>query len=60
MKADFNAFSVAQEQLDAAAELLGLDKATHELLRWPMHELKVTLFRCGWMTAAHRYFMHSG
>ncbi|HUU41228.1 MAG TPA: Glu/Leu/Phe/Val dehydrogenase [Desulfatiglandales bacterium] len=43
MKETFNPFSVAQKQLDDAAEKLGLDEATHELLRWPMHELKVTL-----------------
>ncbi|OGP63321.1 MAG: glutamate dehydrogenase, partial [Deltaproteobacteria bacterium RBG_13_47_9] len=34
---------MAQQQLDAAAESLGLDPATHELLRWPQRELKVTL-----------------
>lgn len=38
-----NPFSVAQEQLDAAAELLELDPALHELLRWPLRELHVTL-----------------
>ena len=31
------------QQLDHAAERLGLDAATHELLRWPMREIKVTL-----------------
>ena len=39
----FNPFAVAQAQLDEAAELLGLDPATHELLRWPLRELHVTL-----------------
>jgi glutamate dehydrogenase (NAD(P)+) len=39
----FNPFRIAQQQLDEAAEKLGLDEATHELLRWPMHEIKVTL-----------------
>jgi glutamate dehydrogenase (NAD(P)+) len=39
----FNAFKIAQQQLDEAAVKLGLDSATHELLRWPMHEIKVTL-----------------
>jgi glutamate dehydrogenase (NAD(P)+) len=39
----FNAFKIAQQQLDEAALKLGLDAATHELLRWPMHEIKVTL-----------------
>lgn len=38
-----NPFRIAQKQLDTAAEKLGLDDATHELLRWPMHELKVTM-----------------
>lgn len=39
----FNPFQIAQQQLDNAAQKLGLDPATHELLRWPMHEIKVTL-----------------
>ncbi len=39
----FNPFRIAQQQLDRAAEKLGLDPATHELLRWPMKEIKVTL-----------------
>jgi glutamate dehydrogenase (NAD(P)+) len=43
MKEELNPFSIAQKQLDDAAEKLGLDKATHELLRWPMQELKVTI-----------------
>ena len=43
MTEKFNPFKIAQRQLDAAAEKLGLDDATHELLRWPMRELKVTL-----------------
>ena len=43
MKKELNPFSIAQEQLDDAAEKLGLDKSTHELLRWPMQELKVTI-----------------
>jgi glutamate dehydrogenase (NAD(P)+) len=38
-----NPFQMAQQQLDTAAEQLGLDPATHEFLRWPMHELKVLL-----------------
>ncbi len=38
-----NPFQIAQKQLDNAAEKLGLDRATHEFLRWPMQELKVTL-----------------
>ena len=35
---ELNPFVIAQRQLDEAAELLGLDEATHELLRWPMRE----------------------
>jgi glutamate dehydrogenase (NAD(P)+) len=38
-----NPFQIAQKQLDNAADKLGLDRATHEFLRWPMQELKVTL-----------------
>lgn len=38
-----NPFTMAQQQLDAAAEKLGLEPAIHELLRWPMKEIKVTL-----------------
>ena len=38
-----NPFEVAQRQLDEAAELLQLDPAVHELLRWPLRELHVTL-----------------
>ncbi len=40
---EMNPFAIAQKQLDAAAERLGLDRATHDLLRWPQQELKVTL-----------------
>ncbi len=39
----FNPFTIAQQQIDHAAEKLELDKATHELLRWPMKEIKATL-----------------
>lgn len=38
-----NPFEVAQQQLDEAAEMLKLDPAIHELLRWPLRELHVTL-----------------
>jgi len=38
-----NPFQVAQQQLDEAAEHLKLDGALHELLRWPLRELHVTL-----------------
>jgi len=43
MKDSLNPFKIAQEQLDDAAGKLGLDPAMHELLRWPMQELKVVL-----------------
>jgi glutamate dehydrogenase (NAD(P)+) len=38
-----NPFSIAQMQLDQSAEIMGLDAATHELLRWPLRELHVSL-----------------
>src|SRR3990172_8204694 len=38
-----NSFAMAQQQLDEAAAILKLDAATHELLRWPLRELHVTL-----------------
>ena len=38
-----NPFTIAQQQLDEAAQRLGLDAATHELLRWPMREYHFTL-----------------
>jgi glutamate dehydrogenase (NAD(P)+) len=41
--AELNPFKIAQAQLDAAADRLGLDLATHDLLRWPQQELGVTL-----------------
>jgi glutamate dehydrogenase (NAD(P)+) len=40
---ELNPFKIAQAQLDEAAAKLGLDEATHELLRWPQMEMKVTL-----------------
>jgi glutamate dehydrogenase (NAD(P)+) len=43
MSEELNPFLIAQRQLDEAAELLGLDEATHQLLRWPRRELKVTI-----------------
>ncbi len=43
MEDHFNPFKMAQQQIDDAAERLGLDEATHELLRWPMMEIKFTL-----------------
>ncbi|MHC4872673.1 MAG: Glu/Leu/Phe/Val family dehydrogenase [Planctomycetota bacterium] len=41
--ADCNAFEMAQVQLDEAAELLGLDPAIHEFLRWPQKEFTARL-----------------
>jgi glutamate dehydrogenase (NAD(P)+) len=43
MDEKFNPFAIAQQQIDKVAEKLGLDPAVHELLRWPMQEIKVTL-----------------
>jgi glutamate dehydrogenase (NAD(P)+) len=43
MTEQLNPFAIAQHQLDQAAEIMGLDKATHQLLRWPLRELHVTL-----------------
>lgn len=40
---ELNPFAIAQAQLDEATELLKLDPATHEMLRWPMRELHVTM-----------------
>jgi glutamate dehydrogenase/leucine dehydrogenase len=40
---ELNPFKIAQAQLDKAAATLGLDEATHQLLRWPQRELQVTL-----------------
>lgn len=34
----YNAFSMAQEQFDRVAELLGLEQPVRDLLRWPMRE----------------------
>jgi glutamate dehydrogenase (NAD(P)+) len=38
---ELNPFKIAQSQLDTAAATLGLDEATHQLLRWPQRELQV-------------------
>jgi glutamate dehydrogenase (NAD(P)+) len=37
-KKAFNPFEMAQAQFDNVAEILGLDAATRELLRWPLRE----------------------
>jgi glutamate dehydrogenase (NAD(P)+) len=38
-----NPFKIAQQQLDEAAEVLKLEPSIHDLLRWPMREMHVTL-----------------
>jgi len=38
-----NPFAIAQQQLDEAADRLGLDRTTHEFLRWPMREYHFTI-----------------
>jgi glutamate dehydrogenase (NAD(P)+) len=38
-----NPFKIAQCQLDKCAEILDLDDAMHEFLRWPMREHHVTI-----------------
>ena len=38
MKGAFNAFEMAQSQFDKSADILGLDAATRDLLRWPLRE----------------------
>ena len=43
MSEELNPFAIAQQQLDQAAEIMGLEPAMHELLRWPLRELHVTL-----------------
>ncbi len=37
----YNPFAVAQQQVDGAAETLKLDRATHQLLRYPEREVHV-------------------
>jgi glutamate dehydrogenase (NAD(P)+) len=36
-------FVIAQHQLDAAAQILKLDEATHQMLRWPIREMHAQL-----------------
>ena len=38
-----NLFTIAQQQFDEAAELLGLDPGIREFLRWPQREYRFTL-----------------
>lgn len=40
---EYNPFTTAQGQLDRVADLLQLEPAMHELLRWPLRELRVRL-----------------
>ncbi len=40
---ELNPFAIAQKQLDMAAEVMQLEPALHEFLRWPVRELHVTL-----------------
>lgn len=43
MSENLNPFAISQAQLDEAAEILQLDPAMHEFLRWPMHEFHFTI-----------------
>ena len=38
-----NPFVIAQRQLADAAKVLKLDEATHQMLRWPVREMRATL-----------------
>jgi glutamate dehydrogenase (NAD(P)+) len=43
MTEELNPFKIAQEQLDEAAEVMGLDKQAHAILREPMRTLIVSI-----------------
>ncbi|MCL5427617.1 MAG: Glu/Leu/Phe/Val dehydrogenase [Candidatus Marsarchaeota archaeon] len=43
MREELDPFKESQEQLDHAAELMGLDKAAHAILREPMRELEMNM-----------------
>ncbi|MHB1045807.1 MAG: Glu/Leu/Phe/Val family dehydrogenase [Thermoanaerobaculia bacterium] len=43
MKTPFNPFEMAQAQFDKAADVLGLDPATRDLLRFPLREYHVAI-----------------
>ena len=43
MSEKLNTFTIAQQQLDQAAQIMGLAPATHELLRLPMREMQFTM-----------------
>ncbi len=43
LKENLNPFEIAQAQLDEAAAVLGLDPATHQLLRNPLRQMQVSI-----------------
>ncbi len=43
MKKAFNPFEMAQAQFDKVADILKLDQATRDLLRWPMREYQFAI-----------------
>ena len=43
MKSPFNPFEMAQAQFDKAADVLGLDAATRDLLRFPLREYHIAI-----------------
>jgi glutamate dehydrogenase (NAD(P)+) len=43
MKTPFNPFEMAQAQFDKAADVLGLDASTRELLRFPLREYHIAI-----------------
>ena len=43
MSGNFNAFEMAQAQFDRVADMLGLEPAVREYLRWPMREFHFTI-----------------
>lgn len=43
MSEELNPFKIAQEQFDEAAEILGLEPAMREFLRWPRREYRFTI-----------------
>ena len=43
MSEELNPFKIAQEQLDEAASVMGLDEQAHQILREPMRTLTVTI-----------------
>ena len=43
MKSAFNPFEMAQAQFDKSADILSLDGATRDLLRWPLREFQFAI-----------------